>query len=76
MSCGGSLDVVLRSWPWQAAARDQRMTHARPSAAATRLVVPGFAAVQARHKVRYFTVADDLIRVLTRCINLPVAPSE
>jgi hypothetical protein len=52
------------------------MTHARPSAAATRLVVPGFAAVQARHKVRYFTVADDLIRVLTRCINLPVAPSE
>ena len=41
------------------------MTHARPSAAAARLVVPGVAAVQVGHKVCYFTVADDLIRVLT-----------
>jgi hypothetical protein len=37
----------------------------RPSAAAARLVAPGVAAVQAGHKVRHFTVADDLIRVLT-----------
>ena len=54
------------------------MTHARPSAAATRLVVPGFAAVQARHKVRYFTVAYDLIRVLTdvsTCRWLPLNES-
>lgn len=50
----------------------------RPSAAAARLVVPGVAAVQAGHKVRYFTVADDLIRVLTdvsTCRWLPLNES-
>jgi hypothetical protein len=40
----------------------------RPSAPAARLVAPDFAAVQAGHKVRYFTVADDLIRLLT-CVS-------
>ncbi len=41
------------------------MTHAPALCGSARLVVPGVAAVQAGHKVRYFTVADDLIRVLT-----------
>jgi hypothetical protein len=40
------------------------MTHARPFAVVARLVVPGVAAAQGGHKVRHFTVADDLIRVL------------
>ena len=45
------------------------MTHAPAFAAASRLAAPGVAAVQAGHqaghKVRYFTAAEDLIRVLT-----------
>jgi hypothetical protein len=53
------------------AAGDQQMTHARPSAAAARLVASGVAAVQAGRKVRYFTVADDLIRVLTYSMYHP-----
>jgi hypothetical protein len=47
----------------------------RPSVAAARLVAPRVATVQAGHNVRYFTVADDLIRVLTYCMYQPAGGS-